>query len=113
MIGTDIVKIERIAKIAKKERIFAVKEIEYANSFKDKLERYAGFFACKEALFKACSKDEQKKIRFNEVCVCHTDEGKPYFEFYGETANVLSSEMFEVSISHDGEYVVAFVIKKI
>lgn len=113
MIGVDIVKIERIAAVAGSDRLFSNKEIEYAEKFKNKLEHYAGFYACKEALYKAISADKQREIKFNQISVEHDADGRPKLSFSGQTKSVLEGEQFEVTISHDGEYAVAFIIKKI
>lgn len=113
MIGVDIVKIERIASIAGSKRIFSNEEIAYAEKFKNKLEHYAGFYACKEALYKAVSPEKQTQIKFNQISVEHDDNGKPRLLFSDETKIALQGEQFEVTISHDGEYAVAFIIKKI
>ena len=113
MIGVDVVKIQRIEKIAGSERIFTKEEIEYAEKFKNKLEHYAGFFACKEALYKALDNKKQTEVKFNEISVCHRDNAAPFFEFLGQTKQVIGEDEFNLSISHDGEYAIAFVTKKI
>ena len=112
MIGVDIVKIERIVAVAGSNRIFSDREIQYAEKFKNKLEHYAGFYACKEALFKALQDEEQKKVKFNEISVEHNDNGRPFVCLLGQTKKTLEGKDFEVSISHDGDYAIA-IIKKI
>lgn len=113
MIGIDIVKIDRIASIAGSERIFSKNEILYAENFKNRLEHYAGFFASKEALYKAINADKQTLIKFNEISIVHNEKGAPMFEFLGQTKSVLEDEEYVVSLSHDGDYAIAYVIKKI
>ena len=113
MIGIDIVKIDRISSIAGSDRIFSFDEILYAEKFKNKLEHYAGFFACKEALYKAVNADKQSLIKFNEISIIHNEKGAPMFEFLGQTSRALENEEYAVSLSHDGDYAVAYVIKKI
>lgn len=98
-IGTDIVRISRIAKSLEiasfKKSVFTENEIEYCRS----AESFAGIFAAKEAYFKALGTGITKKM--NSLEILHNENGKPYFNSISDC---------DVSISHDGDYAVATVI---
>lgn len=100
-IGVDIVSLNRLKdnldSIANKVLSLKEKEI-YATliSERRKLEFVAGRFAFKEALFKAI----KKNFDFSKVSLLVNEDGSPYFE----------DDKVHVSLSHDGDYVVAFVI---
>ncbi len=107
MIGIDIVQISKFKEKVKDpeftRRIFSELELE------DKLESMAGKFALKEAFFKAT----QIKIKkWNELVVKKDKSGKPYLIF---DKDLLKSKIksVECSISHDGDYAVAFVLLSI
>lgn len=97
-IGVDIVELKRIKyKIASK--VLSSKEKEVFDSFKDdkrKKEYLAGRFAAKEALFKATN----ESFDFKDISVLNDKSGKP----------LISYKNAHVSISHDGDYVIAFVV---
>jgi holo-[acyl-carrier protein] synthase len=98
-IGTDIVKISRIAKSIEnnhfKERVFTKSEIEYCKT----AQSFAGIFATKEAYLKAIGTGINTDL--NKIEVLHNEKGKPYLNGLANT---------DVSISHDGEYAIATVI---
>lgn len=113
-IGTDIVKVDRIASICKKNignaflsRIFTTKERDalWARSRSpDYFNHIAGRFAAKEAVFKSIS--GSMAISWHDVAILsHPDDTRPLVEFTaGVTAKVL------LSISHEKEYAVATAI---
>lgn len=98
-IGTDIVKISRIEKSVESEHfkasVFTENEIAYCK----KAENFAGFFAAKEAYFKALGTGIDKRL--NKIEILHDEKGKPYIN---------GVENCDVSISHDGDYAIATVI---
>lgn len=67
-------------------------------------------WSCKEALFKSLDAHAQRHCRFNEWYRAHSSEGRPLIanEQY-MAAN--PHERFHLSVSHDGEYVSAFVVR--
>lgn len=106
--GTDIVKIERMKSFLGKsavDSVFTKKEKEYILGKKNPEETAAGIFAAKEAIFKALGKSIYKRMTLAEVN--YDENGKPYFkldeEFFGKVSSSLS-------VSHDGDYAIAFVI---
>lgn len=99
-IGTDIVQISRIEKSIKSQsfldEVFTKQELEYCK----RAENYAGIFAAKEAYFKAIGTGITRPVR--KVEILHTGNGKPY---------IFGDENSDVSISHDGDFAIAVVIK--
>lgn len=94
-IGTDIVKISRIAELSEEEKrkIFQPAEMERP------LQSLAGIFAAKEAIKKAMGTD----IDWLDIEIKKEDDGKP-------TVVIKEDKHVLLSISHDGDYAMAMVI---
>ncbi len=108
-IGIDIVKISRIASVrdmsAFLKRIFTDPEIEYIIGRKKwSIQTIAGMFAAKEAFFKAES--GIVGFRWKDVEIVHGSDGAPTIKYKGK-----SSGCYHLSISHDGDYAIAVVVK--
>ena len=116
-VGTDIVKISRIKSIKKQDdflsKNFAETEIEYINKKSDKTQTIAGLFACKEAVLKALGIGIGGGVRLNEICILHEQNGRPFVQITPQLnyfLNLKNCNTISVSISHDGDYAVAFCI---
>lgn len=99
MVGVDIVHLKRI-KLEESfiNKILTKEELEEFNLIKlDKrrIEYLGGRFAVKEAIFKAT-----QDINYLSYSCLNKDNRQPY---------ILNHPEIEVSISHDGEYVIAVV----
>lgn len=100
MIGVDIVQISRIQ--LKESFIKHVlteeeqEEYKQIQSEKRKKEYLAGRFASKEAIFKAT-----QDINYLSYSILHEPNGRPF---------VLNHPEIQISISHDGDYAIAFVM---
>ncbi len=100
MVGTDIVYIPRVVLkqsfidyvLTEDERIV----YEKIHLDKRKKEFIAGRIACKEAIFKA--KQDSEYLSYS---ILNASNGKPYVKDHPE---------IEISISHDQDYALAFVI---
>jgi len=115
-IGTDIVKISRIKQFIGREGESSIDVIltsKEARSRKN-AQSVAGVFAVKEALLKALGIGFTKGIgRLLEIEVLNDDGGKPYVVTSGVVRDILCQKRInciEVSISHDTDYAIAFVI---
>ena len=103
-VGVDIVSVERMAGLlqipAFVERNFQPSELTHAS-----LERLAGIFAAKEALFKAL----EQPTRFELVAVTHDPAGRPSVEI---PSDIRPTDLvsLDLSISHEREYAVAVVV---
>jgi len=105
MIGIDLVKVERIAKVIENKKFldktFSKTEIEYARA-KGEInfaQTLAGMFAAKEAVLKALGTGIVD-LNLANVEILHSDLGQPYCKL--EDGRVVN-----VSISHDGGMAVA------
>lgn len=96
-IGIDLVDIKRI-KLDLARKILSSDEIHQFDNLSDirKKEYLAGRFAIKEAYFKAGGNNTD----FRKLSVINDESGKPNLNVEGSM----------ISISHDGDYVVAVVI---
>ena len=109
-IGTDIIKIDRIKKLIEDKKflnkIFTDKEIEYCNSHRNPQIHFSGKYAAKEAVKKALLSNKIKEsILMKEIEVLNKRDKSPYI-----ILNNSNDIKCNVSISHDGDYAIAFVI---
>lgn len=99
MIGTDIFKINRISlKESLASSILTGDEWEEYRCLQNDEQKkvyLATHFCAKEAIFKATQ--DQQYLSYE---ILHKENGSPYVKNHPE---------IEISISHDGEYVVSFV----
>ena len=117
-IGTDIIETERVAeKVAKengfKEYVFSKGEINYCEKAKRSAEHYAARFAAKEALLKALGTGLSGNYILNEIEVVHNEQGQPYFNFVGATAEHLGTKnilKIHLSMSHQKSMACATVV---
>ena len=109
-IGTDIVKIDRIKSLYKDSKflnkIFSSLEVEYCNSHKEPYIHLSGKYAAKEAVKKALlSSKIVKTISLIDIEVLNNKDKSPYIKLVN-----VNNVKCNVSISHDGDYAIAFVI---
>ncbi|WP_100406104.1 holo-ACP synthase [Bacillus solitudinis] len=109
-IGIDIVEIQRVEKLAKKqsrfvERILTDKEQSMYNNYSPnrKIEFLAGRFAAKEAFVKAVGTGISREYSWQDIEILSDERGKPLL-----LATVEGS--VHLSISHSESYAVAQVI---
>ncbi len=109
--GIDIVSINRIKKIltsSKRERflkkIFSSNELKEAKLRQNEAQFFSGRFAAKEAIRKATSTPKNSsKLSFKSIDVFNYDSGKP-------GVNLKNDLVIDISISHDGNYAIAFCV---
>ncbi|MBU0570939.1 MAG: holo-ACP synthase [Candidatus Omnitrophica bacterium] len=108
-IGIDSVDIERFKKAAKDhgikffEKIFTVRELEYAGTKKDNLTHMAGKFAAKEAVKKAIPDGAEIGLRWTDIEILNSEDGKPYAVLHGQAEKLMKKYNLtdvHVSISH-------------
>ena len=119
-IGTDIVNVNRIKNVIKKNnkafknRIYTSFEIKTCEKRTNKAECFAKRFAAKEALFKAVGIG--KKLQFNDVEVRNNPSGAPKFVIKGVSLKnlkkIFKNKKFKIhlSLSDDKPWAVASVI---
>ena len=109
--GVDIVKISRFNDIKNNNtllnNIFNSTELEYINKRNFNINTIAGIFASKEAFLKAIKKGIND-YSLRDIEISHNEDNAPFIILH----NILKSEYdetkFSLSISHDGDYAVAF-----
>jgi len=118
-IGTDLLKKTRIAKISAQHparfaaRILSPEELVVFKSHKQPIDYLAKRFAAKEAIVKALGTGFIEGIYFTNISILSNNLGKPTISFSGQTKEYISQRgalHFEISISDDEEYALAFVI---
>ncbi len=114
-IGTDITHIERIKKLSPEavDRILTEAEKEYCFRFANPHERIAGRFAAKEAILKAFGTGWSQGLGWNQIEIMPDANGAPKVTFSGlafEKYQTLGASHCQISISHQGEYAIAFAI---
>ena len=117
-IGTDICRIERIAELRRKygprflDRVFTEIEQYYCEG-PTADERYAARFAAKEAVMKALGTGWRKGIIFKDIELPVREMGPPQLVLHGESkryADSLGVTKLHVSLTHEREHAMAFVI---
>lgn len=112
--GVDILKISRIENSLKNPnfltRVFGPREVQ-DYEIHQKIESLAGNYCAKEAFSKALGTGV-RKFSLNEVEVLRDSLGKPFFVFSGRAKDIVKAQglSFSVSISHEADYAVAFVV---
>lgn len=100
-IGVDVVKLSRASEKHEKlaKRVLTPNEYKTYLELQEerKAEFFAGRFAIKEAFYKASN---NPKLGYQDLDVLVSDNGRPYVE----------DEKIHISLSHDGDYVIAFVV---
>ena len=109
-IGTDIVKIDRIKNLSNDDnflsKIFTDKELEYCNQYSDRVIHLSGKYAAKEAVKKALlSANLTSHISMKKIEVLNKEDKSPYISL-----STINNVKCRVSISHDGDYAIAFAI---
>lgn len=118
-LGTDIVEVERIAKMIERHaasfvnRIFTPNEIAYCQQRKFSAEPFAGRWAAKEAVMKALGTGFIQGTHFQEIEVVTEESGRPRIVLHGSTAELakqLGIGEILVTMSHCREYATATAI---
>ncbi|MEP2936683.1 MAG: holo-ACP synthase [Gilvibacter sp.] len=113
-IGTDIIKISRMEQFIQRNQLQGRQMILAPNESGTNIRSIAGKFAAKEALLKALGVGFSKGIsRLTEIEVVKDAVGKPSMITYGLVNDIINQKNItniEVSISHDSDYAIAFVV---
>ncbi len=111
-VGTDIVKVSRIKDLltTKEEKflnkVFTEEEISYCNSYSNPAIHFSGKYAAKEAVKKALlSNDLIKQISLKDIKILNRDNKAPYV-----VIEDIMDLNYNVSISHEEEYAIAFAL---
>ncbi len=113
--GVDIVDINRVRKILASKRdlflnkIFTTREIEYIKKKNYSSETIAGLFAGKEAISKAIGTGIGA-IGWKDMEILHDEKGRPLVSLGEEFLRRHEINCLEISISHERDYAIAFVV---
>ena len=118
-VGTDILKIDRIEDVVKRQgekfvtRILTETErVEYGES-KLRVRLLAKRFAAKEAIAKALGTGIGRGVSWQDIQIEHNKDGAPTVVLSGGALRVArerGGSRVEISLSDEAEYVVAFAI---
>ena len=118
-IGSDIVEIERIADALGahserfRARVFTEGERDYCDGRPRPPQHFAARFAAKEACMKALGTGRAEGVRWRDVEVTRDPSGRPGLELHGraaEKASEMGVTRCHLSLSHDGDHALAFVV---
>lgn len=117
-IGTDIVRVDRIARSLQRfgerfaRRILTDKEQKDFAQSKSPAHFLAKRFAAKEAAAKAMGLGISAGLSFRQIGVSHDDRGRPRLEYSGQAARYCREQGISashISLSDEQEYAIAFV----
>ena len=115
--GVDIVKIDRFEKhiddLKFLSKYFSPAEQEYISKKQNKKETLAGLFCAKEAVLKALGIGIGSGLDLRDISILHNDQGRPVVDVSAKLfyyLNAKNCNEVSISISHDGEYAVAFCV---
>lgn len=110
--GVDIVKIDRFNNIKENNtllnNIFNNNEITYLEKRKYNTHTIAGMFAAKEAFLKSIKKGIND-YSLKDIEISHNEDNAPFIILHNILNEKFKNNKFSLSISHDGDYAVAFV----
>ncbi|PYU34234.1 MAG: holo-[acyl-carrier-protein] synthase [Chloroflexi bacterium] len=119
-IGVDMVEIAQLARLVEKSatftrRTFSPKELGAAAQMTDtrRKEYLAGRFAAKEAALKALGVGLTRDFRLAEIETTSLSSGAPRLAFHGKASEFAQQHgvyQFYISISHERQFAVAFVV---
>lgn len=113
-VGTDIVNLPRFARALERwgerltTRLFTQGEIARAEGA-HRTKELTGNFAAKEAFLKALGTGLTGGIRWQDVEIVRGERGAPSYSLSGKVAGLFNGNS-AVSISHDGDYIVAVCV---
>ncbi len=108
-VGTDLCSISRLSEALERTPILKSR-LFHDSEHQLPINSLAARFAAKEAIAKALG--DPRLLVWNEIALAKDANGKPEFEFYGDTKTRLDTlgYRFLVSISHEQELASAFVV---
>lgn len=117
--GVDIIEIDRLKSSIEKvdgfrERVFTPKEIDYCeNRKKARYESYAARFAAKEAVSKALGTGIATGMGWKQIEILNDENGKPYAVLTQRALEIFENmhvKSMDVSLSHCGDYAIAYAV---
>lgn len=117
--GIDLVDCPRIEDMINRHserfinRVFTPAEQAYADANKNRIEKYAGRFAAKEAILKLVGTGWRGKIAWTDIEVVNNISGQPQVRLDGELKNIadkLGITQISISITHTANFAIASAV---
>ena len=117
--GIDLVDFPRIEELINRHserfisRVFTATEQAYADSNKNRIEKYAGRFAAKEAILKLIGTGWRGKIAWTDIEVVNNISGQPLVTLDGEVKKIaekLGITQISISITHTANFAIASAV---
>ncbi len=117
--GIDLVDCPRIEQMIKRhgerfvKRVFTATEQAYAEANKNRIDKFAGRFAAKEAILKLMGTGWRGKIAWTDIEIANNPSGQPEVTLSGEVkklAERLGIEHISVSITHTANFAIASAV---
>lgn len=117
--GIDLVDCDRIDKMLSRhearflKRVFTPNEQAYCARAKNRVERFAGRFAAKEAVLKLIGMGWREKIAWTDVEVVNDPMGKPEVTLSGQVRDIaeqMGIERVSLSITHAANLAIASAV---
>ena len=117
--GIDLVDCPRIEEMIKRHgerfinRVFTSAEQSYADKNKDRIEKYAGRFAAKEAILKLMGTGWRGKIAWTDIEIVNNSSGQPKVTLDGEVKKIADKHgitQVNVSITHTANFAIASAV---
>ena len=117
-VGTDLVHVPRLEQVLARHpgfvaRVYTPAEIAYCEQHREPGPRYAARFAAKEAVLKALGTGLARGMRWQDVEILAGPAREPRVVLHGavaETARRQGVQAVQVSLSHAGEYALAYAV---
>ena len=117
-IGCDILEVQRIQKAIENnpsfcDKLFTPAEIEYCSRKANSYQSYAVRFAAKEAVMKALGTGWSEAVTWLDIEIVVSEKGSPSIVLFGaakEITDKLQISNIHLSLSHEKNYAIAFVI---
>lgn len=117
--GIDLVDCPRIDEMINRhgrrfvDRVFTAAEQAYADANKDRVEKFAGRFAAKEAILKLMGTGWRGKIAWTDIEVVNNAAGQPEVTLNGEVKKIADGfgiKHISVSITHTANFAIASAV---
>jgi len=117
--GIDLVDFPRLEQMIERhgqrfiDRIFTAAEQAYADRHRNRVEKYAGRFAAKEAILKLLGTGWRGKIAWTDIEVTNNEAGRPEVALSGEVKEIagrLKIRHISISITHTANFAIASAV---
>lgn len=118
-IGTDLTSVSRVRRLLEQHgprfraRVFTAEECATCEARPDPAPHFAARFAAKEAALKAMGFGRTGELRWTDAAVVRAAAGAPTLRLGGELQNRAAAagvQRVHLSMTHEGDYALAFVV---